>query len=179
MANEKYSLSKIGEKQEEHGTYYLYGNRPSEDPLSEILQAEQPRQQMSTPEPKKPAPRKETASEELRRLEIVYHEKISKAKKANKLRWSLTFSCFSIINFIVIMLYMGNSTIEDILQTSLKDIGIAVLLAIVLAAIYFIVNVSIFGWLIQKIIAADREAEPILKRIRELEQKVKGGDTHK
>lgn len=178
MANEKYSLSKIGEKQEEHGTYYLYGNRPSEDPLNEFLQAEQHRPQAPKDEPKKAPPiketqKRETASEELRRLEIAYYEKISKAKKANKIRWSITFCCFSVINFIVIMLYMGNSTITEVLQASLKDIGLAILLAIVLAAIYFIVNVSIFGWLIQKIIAADREAEPILKRIRELEKKVK------
>lgn len=179
MANEKYSFSKIGEKQEEHGTYYLYGNRHSEDPLSEFLPEEATRQQMPKAEPKKPAPRKETASEELRRLEIVYHEKTSKAMKANKLRWSLTFCCFVIINFIVVMLSMGNLTIEDVLQTSFKDICLAFLLAVVWAAIFFIVNVSIFGWLIQKIIAADREAEPILKRIRELEQIVKGGDTHK
>ena len=181
MANEeksqdtRYCLSKVGEDATSRGIYNVYASDfRHEDPLSEFIQETK----VQAPLPKVETPtkvihKKATSQEELGKLKTIYCEKMRKERKANRIRWSLTFCGFSIFNFIGIMLYMGNFNIEDVLLTSLKDTCTALLLAVVLAGIYFLVNVSIFGWLIQKSIAADRELEPILKRIRELEKKTK------
>ena len=155
------------------------------DPLDELF-AEFEKSAKNQPVKEEPAPKQEDVlqdiqkklkMQEIARLTQVYQEKMLKLRKNNKTRWILTFCGFALVIFVIILIAMGNLSLDDVLQSSFSEIGTMLLLAIVLTAIHFLINVSIFGWLIQKIIAADRELDPIKKQIQELENTLnnKGG----
>ena len=165
--------------------YYITKIEPTSDDeyFNQLLERVRKDAEQAQVKPEKKAPEKpkaqpvDTRKEEINRLTRVYCEKRLSLEKANKARWILTFCAFALVAFVVIMITMGNLTIEDVLQTNLQEIVLALFLAVVVTAIYFLINVSVFGWLIQKIIAADRELDPITKKIHELENTLnKGGD---
>ena len=102
---------------------------------------------------------KQVKMQELSRLSQLYNEKLCRLKRHNRIRWILTFCAYALVFFGILLLALGD-----------VNIGATLLLAVVLTAIHFLINVSIFGWIIQKMIAADRQLEPIFKRVQELEQ---------
>lgn len=102
---------------------------------------------------------KQVKMQELSRLSQMYHDKLSKFKRSNRIRWVLTFCGFSIVYFGILV-----NVFQD------AEVGMVGLLAIIFTAIHFLINVSIFGWLIQRKIAADRELEQIKQRLNKLEK---------
>lgn len=156
--------------------YYITKKEPTSDDeyFNQLLERVRKDAEQAQVKPEKPkAPQVDPRKEEINRLTRVYCEKRLSLEKTNKARWILTFCAFALVAFVVIMITMGNLTIEDVLQTNLQEIILALFLAVVVTAIYFLINVSVFGWLIQKIIAADRELDPINKKIHELENALK------
>lgn len=116
----------------------------------------------------KPAPKQDDLIRELQKqmkrqeiyhLSQTYHDKLSKFKRNSRIRWILTFCGFALIYFGVLVNVFPDA-----------EVGLVGLLAVIFTAIHFLINVSIFGWLIQRKIAADRELEQIRQRLNKLEK---------
>ena len=148
------------------------------DPLDELMSKTEPAPQ---PKPKaQQAPqadpkellRIESTKREIDRLGRLYCDKRYVFEKESRTRWILTFCGFTLVNFIIVMLVVGNLSIADVLETSLKEIGLSLLLALVITGIHFFINVSIFGWLFQKDISGGRQVDDVVRKIRELEKTI-------
>ena len=149
-----------------------FGRKDLYDEFAEKEAPQEPKEQPA-PDPKQEELlRIETTKREIDRLARLYCDKRYAFERKSKARWILTFCGFALIIFIITMIVMGISSIEDVLGASLKEIGLALLLAIVLTGIHFFINVSIFGWLFQKDIAGGRQVDDVVRKIRELEKTI-------
>ena len=102
---------------------------------------------------------KQVKMQELSRLSQMYNEKLCQFKRNSRIRWIITFCGFSLAYFGILLLVLGD-----------VNIGATLLLAVIFTAIHFLINVSIFGWLIKKRIAEEKQLDPIIKKVDELEQ---------
>lgn len=107
----------------------------------------------------------EEKQKEIKRLSDAYHGRVEKFKKENRTRWILTFVGFAFA-FLFVICLLFYRRLED---ANIETIGIILILSLVCAAFHMFVNISIFGWLIQKIIAEDRSLDDIKKHIRAIE----------
>lgn len=116
----------------------------------------------------KPAPKqedvirelqKQVKMQELSRLSQMYNEKLCRFKRNNKIRWIITFCGFALVYFGVLVVVFPDA-----------EVGLVGLLAVIFTAIHFLINASIFGWLIKKRKADEKQLEPIIKKVQELEK---------
>ena len=114
---------------------------------------------------------KEETEKEICRLYKLYCERLDEFKKAQRARWILTFVGIAAV-FILVVCLFSQPSLDDILNAGIGTIGTVLLVACMFSAFYIFVNISIFGWLIQKIIAEDRRLDDIKKRIYVLEKKL-------
>ena len=103
---------------------------------------------------------------ELERLANLYHERKREFAKASRIRWILTF-----VGFLLVFCFLFlKGDIRSLFDENIKDILLMFAGAIMLTGLYFLINVSVFGWLFQKSIAEGRRLDNIEKQIRELEK---------
>jgi hypothetical protein len=116
----------------------------------------------------KPAPKqedvirelqKQVKMQELSRLSQMYNEKLCKLKRNSRIRWILTFCGFALVYFGVLVIAFPDA-----------EVGLVGLLAVIFTAIHFLINASIFGWLIKKRKSDEKQLEPIIKKLQELEK---------
>ena len=113
---------------------------------------------------------KEQKQKEIANLYNLYYKRLGEFRKASRLRWLLTFAGIAII-FILIICIFSQPSLKDILNNVWSFVSI-LLIACMLSAFYIFINISLFGWLIQKVIAEDRRLDDIKKRIYVLEKKL-------
>lgn len=102
---------------------------------------------------------KQVKMQELSRLSQMYNEKLCRLKRNNKIRWIITFCGFALVYFGVLVVVFPDS-----------EVGLVGLLAVIFTAIHFLINASIFGWLIKKRKSDEKQLEPIIKKVQELEK---------
>ena len=113
--------------------------------------------------------REQDTIKELERLAKLYHERKAEFAKASKTRWILAFIGFVLVFFVILI----RGDIKSLFSADIKTTLLVLIIAIVVTGFYFFVNISIFGWLYQKDIAAGRRLDDIEKRIIELEKTLK------
>lgn len=136
--------------------------------LEELISKAAPTHQepVNNDTPKAPTPsqefllreiQKKLKQQEISHLSQMYNEKLCSFKRNGKIRWILTFCGFTLVYFGILMLGLDD-----------PSIGLTLILAAIFTAIHFLINVSIFGWLIQKKIATERELDQMKKKIEQL-----------
>ena len=114
--------------------------------------------------------------QEFNRLANLYHIRKREFEKASRTRWILTFIGFVLL-FVFILIkgdieyFFQIDSVDDI-----KNTLAMIFVAIMFAAFYFFINVSVFGWLFQKNISEWRRLDGIEKQILELENQLKQMD---
>lgn len=185
--NKKYSISKTEEPIDrnsmyEDGRYLRYKSKDPLDALMEQVQkeAEQAQKLVQASEPEQKAPEKpkdppvDPRITELNKLYHLFEIRKKEFAKAKRTRWLMCFAgfvlvfCFALIKGDIKYLFSADMS---------KIIGLLIA-GIVMTGFHFFVNVSIFGWLFQKDIAADRRLDELKTRISVIESLLnKGGDT--
>lgn len=129
-------------------------------------------------EPPAPDPKQEellrieTTKREIEQLARLYYERKAEFEKASRIRWVLTFVGFTLVVSYILISIVGGG-IESLFSADIRNILIMLLAGAVITGFHFFINISIFGWLFQKDIAADRRLADIERKIRELEKTLK------